>query len=664
MNVEFPKRKLHDPRMKHLAILFILIAVVVILCSSCGGVENIDDSETPGPTDTGTGELEPTRTPSPVDRIEEWMVDLEWPSSIMLGESDVIGLRLVPSETGLVIEAEFSDHKTITQNIPITRPDGYILTAVAELYAKNFEISPEGQQRRELVNNKPETFHWTITPSKSGRQRMSLALTMEWEAVEGQSPTTREFGSFSHAFEIQVTSILGMSRNGALRLVLIVIISGFLIMMGFRKRFLGDSIIQNQSPNPYTILDARPGVTLSSEEEKLLRTIFRNYQRVVLEKEFMSGYSGARTLMSIPVHANHRADARTIIKVSERASIIKEFNNYQKYVQDTLPPTTARIQQNPVSQKNTLLAGLRYTFIGMPGTIPVSLRVKLLEDPSMEWLEKLTSNYGPYWWLQNHPYTFRLCQEYDRKLPAHIIVAPSEGNVRGRLVNGAEPIRFDEFSPGEVIRLENFSINARVPGKAKLSLLSDRNHGGIPFRVTYLSETISKNSIGIVTETRSTFLSAITKNMDRFGLPDPLLKLPVVLNETVTGRNSIIHGDMNLENILVGPGDILWLIDFAETREGHTLFDFAQLYIEIIAHVISVQVESAEEFLDKYRSNAFPLLSGLRELSRKFLFDPNQSREFDLVVFVSCLGALKYSNLTEKSKQFLFMTAAYLAQSI
>ena len=69
------------------------------------------------------------------------------------------------------------------------------------------------------------------------------------------------------------------------------------------------------------------------------------------------------------------------------------------------------------------------------------------------------------------------------------------------------------------------------------------------------------------------------------GLPDPLYRLPGLLKESISGTQSTIHGDLNLENILVGLGGFVWLIDFASTRDGHTLFDFAHLGAELIAHV-------------------------------------------------------------------------------
>jgi len=50
-----------------------------------------------------------------------------------------------------------------------------------------------------------------------------------------------------------------------------------------------------------------------------------------------------------------------------------------------------------------------------------------------------------------------------------------------------------------------------------------------------------------------------------------------------------IHGDLNLENILVTrAGDKLlgWFIDFARARMGHSVFDFVKLETEIKTHLL------------------------------------------------------------------------------
>ena len=141
------------------------------------------------------------------------------------------------------------------------------------------------------------------------------------------------------------------------------------------------------------------------------------------------------------------------------------------------------------------------------------------------------------------------------------------------------------------------------------------------------------------------------------------------------GTSSIIHGDLNLENILVGPGDFVWLIDFATTREGHPLVDFAHLEAEIIAHVIAPQVtvEDYQAILNaESTDNEVPpvgqvfsnLRKALQETATKCLANPSQMREYSLALYFSCLGALKFQNLEPHQKHLLFITAASLVDKI
>jgi hypothetical protein len=172
---------------------------------------------------------------------------------------------------------------------------------------------------------------------------------------------------------------------------------------------------------------------------------------------------------------------------------------------------------------------------------------------------------------------------------------------------------------------------------------------------------------GRVVEVRAGLLRNYVNGLELFGLPDPLELLPEMLEKTVQGSRSIIHGDLNLENIMVGPGGMLWLIDFAQTREGHTLFDFAHLGAEVIAHVIAPQVPDPRQYLDLLQGQEIPklnplntLLAELEQISSRCLFNPSYRDEYRLALAISCLGALKYTNLSQHDRHLLYLTAAHL----
>jgi hypothetical protein len=346
-------------------------------------------------------------------------------------------------------------------------------------------------------------------------------------------------------------------------------------------------------------------------------------------------------------------------------------------VKRTLPPVTARIQATPVTVKNEKNAALQYTFIGHPGTQPVSLRQALLEDPDPSLLSRIFETFGPNWWMQRVPWAFRLAQEYDRLLPPHWMLEPESG--RGKVVDGRRPRPAVKLSIGDLISPRNFT---QAPGgghQGYLTLSGQPSPGGAAMRLRWLSDHFRRGATGRVSASRMDLLRAYVGGFDPLGLPDPFVKLPELLDETVHGTRSIIHGDLNLENVLIGPGGMVWLIDFATTREGHPLMDFAHLEAEVIAHVIAPQVEDANAFTGMLETQAADdssqdqhssisdlqsLLSSLHQMAFKCLSNPSQPREYWLALYMSCLGALKYRNLDEGQKYYLYLTAAYLAQEL
>jgi hypothetical protein len=173
-----------------------------------------------------------------------------------------------------------------------------------------------------------------------------------------------------------------------------------------------------------------------------------------------------------------------------------------------------------------------------------------------------------------------------------------------------------------------------------------------------------------VVATRETLLRDLVKGYELQSVPDPFLKLPTLLNERVIGTQSTIHGDLNVENVLVGPGGFLWLIDFAQTRDGHTLYDFAHLGAELIAHVIAPTLSSPSMISallplpGRNEGTRHPLLVALDTIAGRCLFNPNQPREFQLALGLACLGALKFTNLNPHQRQTLYIAAADILQAL
>ena len=610
-----------------------------------------------------------------IQPLEEYrIVQVEWPERMRLGDSDVIRLAILPAEEGYTLVTEFPEHQTITQTLPIDRPGGFDLFAVARLDGVGFEISPAGEQIQYMPPAQPLGWRWTLSPRSAGQQRLSITLTLRWIPVAGQVGISREITVYSRPLDIQVITFFGMTQNQALATGFggLFVGGGLSLVSFFLRPARRKSPLRVLSPNPKLRIELPGKLKLSQQERDLLQSIFGRYARLVIEQEFLSGYSGARAFLARPIRTDGRADAYTIAKLGEQESIRGEFNNYESYVKDTLPPITARIQHTPVTTTaspelgGVRLAALQYTFIGEQGSTPTSLRQALLKNPDPRLLRKLFDTFGPNWWLQRRPYTFRLAQEYDRLLPTHLVLEPASGQRPTGMIDLRSAPTDLKIHLGEILSLRGISrIERRSDGRS-LSLAGAPSPGHPPLRLRWLSRERPEGAVGRVIATRHTLLNDFVQGSDLLSLPDPFERLPALLAESCSGSQSTIHGDLNLENILVGPGDMLWLIDFAQTRDGHTLQDFAHLYAELIAHILATQITDPADFLALLRNpetsphaSLSTLLAAMDEIASRCLFNPSQPREWHFSLGLTCLGALKYSNLSPHARHLLYLTGAY-----
>jgi hypothetical protein len=223
---------------------------------------------------------------------------------------------------------------------------------------------------------------------------------------------------------------------------------------------------------------------------------------------------------------------------------------------------------------------------------------------------------------------------------------------------------------GEAVTVRRFPVAEPRADGGGLSLSGEARPGQPPLRIRWLGAASPDGAAARVVATRETLLRDIVAGFGLSGLPDPLARLPELLDENVTGTQSTIHGDLNVENVLVGPGGFVWLIDFAQTREGHPLFDFAHLEAEIIAHVIAPRLASPADGVPILRdalsggSSSHPLLAALHAIAARCLFNPSHPREHHLALYMACLGALKFSNLEPFQKHVLYLTSALLSQGL
>jgi hypothetical protein len=647
-------------------VVFCLLGALAFL-ASCAPAMEAPATEAPAAEAPSETEAPTWSTAAPTQTIQNiYMLELEYPGSMRLGDSDVVVVSLFNTESGYIIEAEFPDHTLTTQKLTVAQLPDYRTYATGTLLGTGFVILPEHEQRYEISEGQSITWHWSISPNSAGRHRLSLLVSLAWVPEKAAAGPIKEQLLFSRSIEIRVNSFLGLERSQALMSGFIGLLFGSGLGLGALFWRKPASIrFRVEKPNPRLVIESSPSLQLNTKHASLLKALFHSYSRLMLTGDFMSGYSGARTYMALPIRENGQADAATIVKIGQRSAIEKEVSNYEKYVKNRLPPITARIQQDPVSLPSGDLAAVQYTFISKTGDLPISLRQALLKDPNPDHLERLYDTFGPGWWMQREAYSFRVASEYDRLLPPHYVLKPLESKApHQKHISDQNLPQNQQLKTGDIVSVGRFqSYEFRTDGKS-LTLFGQAQNNGEGLRLRWLSNKPPDRSLARVTANRSELLESYCSGMDHLGYPDPLEKLDALLAETQRGTRSIIHGDLNLENILVGPGDLIWLIDFAETRPGHTLFDFAKLNAEIIGHVYATRIPDPRDFATRLSNGKLPLCSTLNQIASHCLFNPNKPREYDLACYFACLGAMKYQNLGLAAKKHLYLAASALSQRL
>ncbi|MBI5082195.1 MAG: hypothetical protein HZC38_09460 [Chloroflexi bacterium] len=74
--------------------------------------------------------------------------------------------------------------------------------------------------------------------------------------------------------------------------------------------------------------------------------------------------------------------------------------------------------------------------------------------------------------------------------------------------------------------------------------------------------------------------------------------------------------------------------------------------------------EPQSTFRNPQSGNLLSLISTLHSIASRCLFNPAHPREYQLALFMACLGSLKYTNLNAHQKHLLYLTAAQIAQTL
>jgi len=474
-------------------------------------------------------------------------------------------------------------------------------------------------------------------------------------------------------------------------------------------------------------VEADSGLALSTAERELLATAFSGHDRLYIEGELSrpaptshtTEDEGSRLLVALPVRSGLSL-ARVILKLASPEILSREWKAYQEHVAGVLPLVTAHIQGAPLLSADRRLALLRYTFAGDVGDHQaVSLAKYYQTHPGSQVATLIERNIfqvvARNWWLDRATHRFLLGQVYDHLLPVHLVIekaAPETDPPVLTLKAGSTSVReIRNLQTGRAVQIQGFRVRT-VQAKLEQIILETRPASGshterlrlcltnlAPAELRYQPDDLAPNFAGTIVATRHQLLTQAAETafprVDLSGstvaigsaqMPNPLTLYEQFLERPVMGMRSIIHGHLTLENILVEPNSgLTWLIDFADTRQDHNLYDFVQLEAEIITRILPAVVKEASLDLSDAVSGMarvlhttdppatttnpvlqkpYELLRVIRQLAGQCMLEPDRWDEYYLGLVMMLLGALPAFQTDPTATRLAFAWAAVASELV
>jgi len=460
-----------------------------------------------------------------------------------------------------------------------------------------------------------------------------------------------------------------------------------------------------------------PGVQLSAAQTELLLQAFADSETIFVKREFRSGYSGALVLL-VSLGADR---APVVIKLAHPLDLQREYAAYQQFVRQISPQNIAHLQGEPLISADGQLGHIQYSFAGGESHLAATSLRDYYEskggDASAAVINRIFRSFGRYWWANNRPRLYTLGEQYDRLLPTHLQVSRLEidGDPSKTLENGKTSVMaLRDIDVGQSVRMVGFQVSkmATDGGKMTLTAQPPPNEASAPLRVRVGFEETGRSlpfKVGDVVEsfdaevtatrhmvlcdaakaalpsfdsdarTFTAEIGSLAANHANFSLLNPLFDLSTLLDLVVETKTSVIHGDLNLQNILVDmPTGFAWIIDFSETREGPTLLDLQRLEVQVITKLVPAvwnqsqmqQAELADLLLSLHSDTLPPLppnpallepfrvLVTLRRLARQYLIDDLNWDEYYHGLVIALVGALKYDELDDLACSLALIAAA------
>lgn len=448
--------------------------------------------------------------------------------------------------------------------------------------------------------------------------------------------------------------------------------------------------------------------TLSEDQLFVLRRMFHEYEQVRVERRLTGGYTRAVILVVTPINADKTEHASVVVKIDQSDRILDEAQRYESHVKNTLPPLTARLEDRPTAPETSDFAGLKYTLVGVADQHAQDLhQVTAAEGAAKlgEWLRsELYPTFGRNWWNQRRPYRFQVYREYDWLLPPMLTLEYVEEKEQSPTTPVLKmPLKLQRLKTleyGDLVAVENFTVQ-RVYRERNAIQLAVGSGTEAAYKIEVRGIDLQKDAFyrgevveritGRIYKTRAEQLmyaaralsadfdlkaELISIDADFPKLPNPLQIYEDLLERHINGSMSKIHGDLHLGNVLVGPRGTPSLVDFAQARDGHTVFDWATLEISILCDIVMQTVGDSWDHArsvvrtlhalndDRTMPQDNPLLTqalaavtAIREIVKDLITAGDWS-EYYMALTMCALRAMTWETMHIPGRRLMFLVAA------
>ncbi|MGB1253395.1 MAG: phosphotransferase [Candidatus Promineifilaceae bacterium] len=464
------------------------------------------------------------------------------------------------------------------------------------------------------------------------------------------------------------------------------------------------------------IIDIRQ--LLPSFGKPLLEEMFADCQTVKILHRFTAGLSGSYVFQVRPKLTNGAFLRTAIVKLDWKYNIEREWAASQR-IDKQQPSNTMDIQGEPTYLHNR--GGLSYPVAGNGDFDVESFAdfyranpLQVIQLLLQKWVAKSLSS---FWKLNSRPepdYQFQA--HYDADLPDNYVIRMS-ARPQDQQITEFTPATIQRYSlkNEQFVKLVGFRVARIHKSHHRLFLEPSQTHDGFRLRVNNVANiehyregmTLQQPIIGIVKGSRRDFFVAELKkatiqvadvSAESIPLPtggsvaNPITKLPSILKSTLHVTVGPIHGDLNMENILVETsGQGAYFIDFARSKRDHVLRDLLHLEMAVVtqlgAETFVAAAQSADAIIPFYRQLHVAMFNpaalhlpkaleklarvilAIRQIASHHLFEKNAWREYYTGLFLYLMGALRFGSLDKLTtaphpKQIAFWGAAVSAELI